>query len=147
VVYSKKIIGVLIFSFVLYASCLYSRTGVPSITITAGIEIYSGNAIVRIDGKINENLYFSNTSHNMQEVNFNDDPAIREGSITKNETRIMTTGEEYSFSILPTETVTINIRSLDGNDVELIVYRQGKKEKHTIKSTSILGSTIGFQNK
>ena len=146
-VYSKKIIGVLIFSFVLYASCLYSRTGVPSITITAGIEIYSGNAIVRIDGKINENLYFSNTSHNMQEVNFNDDPAIREGSITKNETRAMVTGEEYRFSILPTEVVVLNIKSSDDNDVEVIVYRQSREEKHTIKGSNRLGLSVALQNR
>jgi len=116
-------------------------------SVRAGIEIYSGSAIVRIDGRVNENLHVWSIFHESQDARFNDPPAIREGTITRNETRVMAAGEVYMFSVLPTETVTINVRSSDGSDVELIVHRQGREEKRTITGANMLGATIGFHNR
>jgi len=59
----------------------------------------------------------------------------------------MFVGEEYRFSILPTEVVVINIRSANENDVEIIVFRQEREERHVIMGTNILGLTLNFQNR
>jgi hypothetical protein len=58
-----------------------------------------------------------------------ENPAIRQGTITKNETKYLSTGEEYKLSVLPTEVVTINITSLDENDVEITTWQYGKEKK------------------
>ena len=128
-------------------SRMHSRTTAPSRTARAGIIISSGNAVVKIDGRLNENLYRRAPSQESQITVYDDTPAIIEGSVTKNETRIMSSGDEYNFSILPTEVVTINIRSMDGNDVELVVFRRGREENYTIPGTNMLGMSIGFTNR
>jgi hypothetical protein len=49
--------------------------------------------------------------------------------------------------VLPTEVVTMNITSFDGNDAEIIVYQYGKEKKCTVKGTNKLGFFIAFQNR
>jgi hypothetical protein len=138
-----------VFVLPLFISCLHSRTTAPSFAVVvAGIKISYGNAIVKIDGKINKNLYYDNILDNqIQDEKYYDNPAIMEGTITKNETKYLITGEEYNFSILPTEVVTMNIISADGNDVEIIVYQYGREKKYTVKGTNTLGLFIAFQNR
>jgi hypothetical protein len=70
----------------LFSACLHSRTTAPSFTIVvAELKISYGNAIVKIDGKINKNLYYGNMFDNqMQDEKYYDNPAIMEGTITKN---------------------------------------------------------------
>jgi hypothetical protein len=112
------------------------------------IKIISGSAILKIYGQINENLY--NTSifdTRMKDEKYYENPAIREGTITKNETKYLATGEEYNFSVLPTEVVTINITSLDGNDVQIITDQYGKEKKYTLEGTNKMGLFLSFQNR
>ena len=145
--YNYRLIGVVILPFLLFISCLHSQTTGPRMATRAGIKIYSGNAIVRIDGRVNENLHSWSFFQEPRINNTDDVPVIREGSITKNETKNMFAGEEYRFSILPTEVVIINIRSANDNDVEIIVFRQGREERHVIMGTNRLGLTLNFQNR
>jgi hypothetical protein len=140
--------GVFVLSLFLYNSCLHSRTTAPSFAAEAGIKISSGNAMVKINGKINENLYFTNIFDNqIKDEKYYENPIIREGTITKNETKYLVTGDKYMFSVLPTEVVTINITSSDGNDVEITAYQYGKEKKYTLTGTNKLGVLIAFQNR
>ena len=144
----KEWIGVFILPLVLCFSCLHSRTTAPSFSRSASIKIYSGKASVKIYGQVNENLYSASIFDTpIKDEKYYDNPVIKEKTITKNETQIMTTGNEYKFSILPTEVVTLNITSLDGNDVEIIVYQYGKENRYTVKGTNMLGFPIAFQNR
>jgi hypothetical protein len=59
----------------------------------------------------------------------------------------MSTGEEYRLSILPTEVVTVNIISLDSNDVTVTVHQYGRDEKHTVTGSDTLGLFLAFQNR
>ena len=132
----------------LFISCLHSRTTAPSLATNAEIKIINGRAVLKIYGQVNENLY--NTSifeTQIKDEKYYENPAIREGTITKNETEYLSTGEEYKFSVLPTEVVTINITSLDENDVEIITYQYGKEKKYTLKGTNRFGLSIAFQNR
>jgi hypothetical protein len=144
----RNFIGIFILSLVLCNSCLSSKYSSASFTRDASIKISSGKAVVKINGKVNEDLYDYNSLYNpKKEIDYYDKPAIPEGTITKDETRNMNMGEEYKFSVLPTEVVTINITSLDSDDVELIVYQYGKGKKHTVKGTDRLGIFLAFQNR
>jgi hypothetical protein len=101
--------------------------------------------VVRIDGKINENLY-PYSSFQEKDEKYYDNPAIREGTITKNETKVLSAGEEYTVSVLPTEVVVLHILSSNGEDVEIAVYRYGREKKYFIGGSSKLGFSIAFQN-
>ena len=129
-------------------SCLYSRTAAPTFTVNNSIRIDYGSAILKINGRINENLYggspFDGTT---KDINYYDNPVINKGILTKDETKYLSAGEEYAFSVLPTEVVTINIRSLDGDDVEISVFEYSREKKYTIKGTDMMGLLIAFQNR
>jgi hypothetical protein len=129
-------------------SCLHSRTTGPSFASDAGIKITNGSAIVKIYGQVNENLYYAGMSDTqVKDEKYYDNPAISEGTITKNETKYLAAGDEYTFSVLPTEVVTIHITSLNENDVEIIVYQHGREKAHGLKGTNKLGLFLSFQNR
>jgi hypothetical protein len=107
-----------------------------------------GSATLKINGQINENLYaFKGYDHKLKTENYYDNPVIPKGTISKNEIQYLSTGEKYIFSVLPTEVVTINITSLDGNDVEISVFDKGKEKKYSLKGTDKLGLFVMFQNR
>jgi hypothetical protein len=107
-----------------------------------------GSAILIINGRINENLYAgSSLDRSGKDINYYDNPVINEGTITKDEIKYLSAGEEYTFSVLPTEVVTINIRSLDGDDVEISVFEYSREKKYTVKGTNMMGLLIAFQNR
>jgi hypothetical protein len=112
------------------------------------VKITSGSAILKIYGQVNENLYYAGIfDTQVKDEKYYDNPAISGGTITKNQTKYLLTGDEYKFSILPTEVVTINITSLDENDVEIIAHQHGSEKNHTLKGTNKLGLFISFQNR
>jgi hypothetical protein len=129
-------------------SCLYSRTSSQTSAVKKTIMINFGTAILKINGQINENLYSYDPDKRLKDpVNYYDNPLINEGTITKDETKNISAGETYTFSVLPAEVVTINIVSLDENDVEISVSEYGREKKHILKGTNRLGLTLAFQNK
>jgi len=133
---------------VLFVSCLSSRTTGPSLTIKPEIVIQSGNAMLRINGQVNEHLYNDSLfSSPPKEPEYYDDPFIQKGTITKDETRYLSTGETYTFSVLPTEVVTVNITSSDGNDVIVIVHQYGKEKEYTLKGENRMGLFLTFHNR
>jgi hypothetical protein len=103
--------------------------------------------MLKIDGRINENLYPFNFFGTREDSEYYDRPTVAEGTVTINEEKYLSTGEEYSFSLQPTEVVTINIRSLNNNDAEVITYEGKKRKIYTIRGTDFLGRTLGFQNR
>jgi len=103
---------------------------------------------MKINGRINENLYSgSSFDGTTRDLSYYDNPVINKGTITKDETKYLSAGEEYAFSVLPTEVVTINIRSLDGDDVEIVVFEYSRERKYTLKGTDMMGLLIAFQNR
>jgi hypothetical protein len=149
----KEFIGLVILPLVLCVSCLHTRGGVPAMTRSATIKIALGRATVKIVGEVTKNLYSSYpySARSIDGEKYRDEkpygaPAISEKTITKNEILYMSTGEEYKLSILPTEVVTVNITSLDSNDVEVAVHQYGRDKKYTVKGANTLGLFLGFQN-
>ena len=148
-VYRRKYLYLYIFLLPLFicSSCLHSRTTAQMYAVSKIIKINSGSVVLKINGRINENLYFDIPEKRLRDpVDFYDNPLIGEGTVTKNEIKHLSTGEEYKFSVLPTEVVTINIISSDG-DAEISVFEYGKEKKYSIKGINTLGLFIAFQNR
>ena len=129
-------------------SCLYARTVAPTYAVSKSIRINNGSAILMINGRVNENLYVgSRFDSSGKDINYYDNPVINEGTITKDEIKCLSAGEIYTFSVLPTEVVSINIRSLDEDDVEISVFEYSRERKYIIKGTDMMGLLIAFQNR
>ena len=144
----KKILVLLLLPLLFSISCLHSRTTGPMFTVNRTLRVDHGNAVLRISGMVTEDLFRGNPFDNKtRDKNSFDNPFVREGSITKNETINLSANEEYRFSVLPTEVVNINIRSLDGNDVVITVFEGSTKRKHTIKGADRMGLFLSFQNR
>ena len=147
---SRKHPYIIIFLVVaLCMSCLHSRTGAYSAPKNIKLKINYGNAIIKIYGQINEDLYYSSIfENNRRDVEYyNKQPVIAKNTVTIDEDKYLSTGQEYSFSLQPMEVVTINIRSLDNNDIEITVYESGKEKIYNIKGTDNLGKMVAFQNR
>jgi hypothetical protein len=144
----KGYLFILVLPLFLCISCLYARTTAQVFTVNKMIKINYGKAILNIHGRVSENLYSDHASNRLAEdVYLYDNPLIGEGTITKNEILYLSTGEEYKFSVLPAEVVTINIRSLDENDVKITVFESGTEKEYTIEGTNRMGIFLAFQNR
>jgi hypothetical protein len=117
----------------LCVSCLHTKTDTTA--IPAGIKIVQGNAMLKINGEIEK------------DADHYDNPAAHEKTITKKETKNLSAGKKYEFSVLPGEVVTINITSTDSKNVEVIAYQSGRERKYTILGTDRTGLFVAFQNK
>jgi hypothetical protein len=154
-IHKKEVIGIFILPLVLCVSCLYSRSATATMARNVSVKIALGRAVVKVNGEVTENLYhhpYGGSGSVQNGENYNNEgpyaaPAIPEKTVTKNETLFMSTGEEYKFSILPTEVVTVNITSLDSKDVEVVVSQYGREKKHTLKGANTLGLFLSFQNR
>jgi len=147
-VFRKNYLFIFLLTLFICSSCLHSRSTEQNIPVSKTIKINSGSAVLKIDGRINENLYLNISDKRLRDpVDYYDNPLIGEGTITKNEIKKLSTGDEYTFSVLPTEVVTINFISSDDNDVEISVFEYGKEKKYTINGTNKLGLFIAFQNR
>jgi flagellar hook assembly protein FlgD len=91
-------------------------------SVSAGIKVVSGNATLKIEGKINEE------------------------TVTKNEIKNIAAGKEYAFSVLPGEVVNITVTSQNGNNVEIIAHQSGRERKFTVQGTDKTGLFVAFQN-
>jgi hypothetical protein len=112
-----------ILPFFLCVSCLHTKTDDVAGGVQAGVKIVQGNATLKISGKINEE------------------------KVTKNETKKLSAGKEYTFSVLLGEVVTVVVTSSDGNNVELITYQSGREKKFIVQGTDKTGLFVVFQHK
>jgi hypothetical protein len=138
---------VIMVSFLLFSSCMHARTTVQSFTINSRVKIVSGRAMLKIYGQVTENLYQSLYDGSKKDSNSYNDPIVRDGSVMKNETKYLSAGDEYKFSVLPIEVVTINVISLNDEDVQILVYDHRKVKNYILDRANKLGLVISFQNR
>jgi hypothetical protein len=147
-VFRIRYLCIFVLPFFLLSSCLHSKTSAQTFSVSKTVKINSGSVILKINGQINENLYAYDPDKMLRDrVNYYDNPLIGEGTITKNEIKYLSTGGEYKFFVLPTEVVTINFKSFDGNDAEISIFENGKERIYIIEGTNMLGLFIAFQNR
>lgn len=146
--FRKNYLYIFLLPLFICSSCLHSRTSAQMFPVSKTIKINSGSVVLKINGRINENLYLDIPDKRLKDpIDYYDNSLINEGTITKNEIKHLSIGDEYIFSVLPTEVVTINFISSDGNDVEISVFEYGKEKNYTLKGTNMLGLFIAFQNR
>jgi hypothetical protein len=115
-----KFLFLLLIPLVLGVSCLHSKTNSDVATVSAGVKVVKGKAVLKINGIINDDV------------------------VTKNETKNLSAGNEYAFSILQDEVVTIIITSRDGKDVEVILHQSGRERRYTVKGIDKSGLFATF---
>ena len=143
----KTYLLILLFPLFLNISCLYSRATGSRPAVSKTVKVISGSAILKVSGQINENLYSSKyRPGSASDEYFNTAPLINKSQITKNQTINLTAGSEYKFSVLPTEVVTINITSANGDNVEIKVIEFSREITHIIDGTNRLGLSLAFYN-
>lgn len=131
---------------VLFNSCMSSRTLVSAFSVDAGIKISYGSVLATINGRINNDLYYSGVVEDpLADEKPSDNLENSQGTITKDDIKYLSVGEEYNFSILPSEIVVIHITSFDGEDAEVIAYQDGKEETYTVEGANQEGCSIPFQ--
>jgi hypothetical protein len=105
---------------------------------------------LKIQGRVNEDLYYRVPFFGPapKEAPSAGQPAVvAAGTLTVNEERILSAGEEWTYQVQPTEVVTVNIRALDGGELVFVVSRWGREEKRSLKASDPLGVTVAFQNR
>ena len=149
----RKFLWVFVFSLfmaLLTTSCLHTRTNAGTFTGMPGraqITIVEGNAMLSIQGHVNRDVY--SWIANELSVVLRDErlehPVVPAGTITRNETRHLFTGEEIIFSMVPSEIVIVNIVSLDGNSVKITSHdtRIGVRT-HILAEGNRMGITVAF---
>ena len=93
---SRKHPYIIIFLAVaLCMSCLHSRTGAYSTPKNIKLKINYGNAIIKIYGQINEDLYYGSIfENNRRDVEYyNKQPVIAKNTVTIDEEKYLSTGE------------------------------------------------------
>ncbi len=132
----------------LFLSCLYTRTISPSSVAEPSVKIVEGSAVLKIHAKINENVYSAPLyDYRIIEEKYNDRPQYVEDTVSKNETKYLSAGDEYTFTVVPSEVVTINITSSNESDVKVFVSRYGEEKGYTVRGTDRLGLFLAFQNR
>jgi len=123
-------------------SCLHTgRPGTRSLGGGARITITDGNAVLRIHAQVNRNVYAE--THWTDEQFYR--PVVRGGTVTRNEIEHLSTGDEIRFWIMPSEVVTVNIVSLDGNDVQITsLDTWGRETTRTLPGANAMGLTLAF---
>ena len=139
---TKFIATVFALAFALLAvSCLHTGRPGTGGGGSARITITEGNAVVKIHAWVSQDLY-AKTLRADERLNR---PVIQSGTVTRNETRRLSAGEGITFWIVPSEIVTVNVVSVDGNDVRITsLDARGRTGTHTLPGTNAMGLTLAF---
>ena len=115
----------------------------------ANITIIEGSALLRINGHLSEDLFWGKPRwHEAPNVVYPNPQMAQRGTITRNQTKHLSTGDEITFSVLPSEVIIVNIVSVDGYNVLITSSDTGGSERtFTLHGSNRLGFTISFTNR
>jgi len=122
-----KKIFLLSFSLLLLAgfSCSSAKTGAPG--ENKSIKVSYGNVILKIQGHIEK-------------------PGSADEA-TRSETKNLSKGKKYNFSVMQGEVIIITVLSANSKDAEIIVLGYGDEKKYPVKGNDKTGVFLAFQNK
>jgi hypothetical protein len=66
---------------------------------------------------------------------------------TRNETKTLSKGKKYNFSVLYGEVISITVLSANNKDAEITVHGYGNERKFPVKGNDKTGVFLAFQNK
>jgi hypothetical protein len=115
------------------------------IAITAA----SGSVSIHISGRISEDVYVytpQNDKERLKEGVYEKEPILPQGTKTINQNIILYESQTFRYTLTTAEVVIMSVRSIDGNDTQLIVHEYGKNRKYTISGKNKVGQVISFKN-
>jgi hypothetical protein len=128
-------------------SCMHTRSGGVVLEKSASVKVLSGTASLTINGTLNEDVYAGLPIAASERERGSGMPAREAGTVTKSEKALLRAGESYAFTLLPSEVVTINARSADGEDVKVLVVDGGMTKEYSLSGLSRMGLTVVFQHR
>ncbi|MDR1074511.1 MAG: hypothetical protein LBL45_12725 [Treponema sp.] len=136
--------------FLVYG-CVYTKSsnaGVfnRDIAVTAA----SGSVYLQISGRISEDIYAYDPDNDKKRLKDGvyeiKEPLIAQGTKTINQNIILYESQTFRYSLTTAEVVIMTIRSVDGEDAQLLVYEYGKSKKYTIRGGNQVGRVVSFKN-
>ncbi|MDR1218642.1 MAG: hypothetical protein LBK73_03420 [Treponema sp.] len=145
----QKIVFFSLFAFLVYG-CVYTKSGNAGvfnrdIAVTAA----SGSVYIQISGRISEDIYanqhddIKKLKEGVYEIK---EPLIAQGTKTINQNILLYESQTFRYSLTTAEVVIMTIRSVDGEDAQLLVYEYGKSKKYTIRGGNQVGRVVSFKN-
>ncbi|MDR0557566.1 MAG: hypothetical protein LBG43_06845 [Treponema sp.] len=134
---------------ILLYGCVYRKSGGANFNRDIAVTALSGNVYIRISGRISEDVYAYDPNgykERLKEGVYETMPIVAQGTETINETIILHEAQTFAYTLTVAEVVIMTIRSIDGNDAQLIVYEYGKNKKYTINGKNKLGQVISLKN-
>jgi hypothetical protein len=130
--------------------CIHTKSGNTNFNRNIEITVVSGNAYIDISGHISEDIYIYHHSYdergNIIINNTMEKPVVSQGKETINEKIILHETQKFTYTLTTAEVVMLNIRSVDNNNVKIVVFENGKNKEYTIDGKSQLGQMISFRN-
>ncbi|MDR0504135.1 MAG: hypothetical protein LBH16_12545 [Treponema sp.] len=121
----KILLFVFIIPLLFGVSCSSSKTGAPG--ENKSIQVNYGSVVLKIKGHM-ENPDSTETE-------------------TRNETKTLSKGKKYNFSVLYGEVISITVLSANNKDAEITVHGYGNERKFPVKGNDKTGVFLAFQNK
>jgi hypothetical protein len=146
---SKVIFPILVFSL---CGCIHTKSGNTNFNRDIKIMVVSGNAYIDISGHISEDIYTYNQINYDEKGSINignntmEMRIVEQGKKTINEKIILNETQIFQYTLTTAEVVIINIRSVDSNDVKIIVSEYGKNKEYIIDGKNQFGKMISFRN-
>jgi CRISPR/Cas system-associated protein Csx1 len=137
----------LLFAFLLCGCLLKTKSGNAAFNRNIAITALSGNAYIHISGRISEDIYLNHSGEERAwDKNIIETPIVVQGTETIDQHILLYESQEFKYTLTIAEVVIMNIRSIDGNDVRLLVQEYGKNKEYTISGKNKQGKMISFKN-
>jgi hypothetical protein len=145
----KGVFLILVFSL---CGCIHTKSGNTNFNRDIETIVASGNAYISISGHISEDIYtYSQINHDENGNitignNTTEMRIVEQGKETINKNIILNETQRFRYTLTTAEAVIMNLRSVDGNDVKIIVTEYGKNKEYIIEGKSQIGKMISFKN-
>jgi hypothetical protein len=149
-----KIMPKLVFPIFIFSlcGCIHTKSGNTNFNRDIEIMIVSGNAYIDISGHISEDIYIYNQINYDEkgDINIGNNTMgmriVEQGKETINKKIILHETQKFQYILTTAEVVIINIRSIDSNDVKIIVSEYGQNKEYIIDGKNQFGQMISFRN-
>jgi hypothetical protein len=142
--------GIALFTLVLsLCTCIHTKSGNANFNRNIEIRVVSGSAYFDVSGHIGEDIFLDPFIYDKKRRTGNDKteiPIALQGEKTINEKMVFHESQIFTYTLTSAEIVMVNIRSIDSNDVKIIVSEYGRQKEYTIDGKNQLGRTISFKN-
>jgi hypothetical protein len=145
----KFVLSILVFSL---CGCIHTKSGNTNFNRNIEIIAVSGDVYIDISGHISEDLYTYDQINYDEKGNINirnsttEILVVAQGKETINKKIILHETETFQYTLTTAEVVIMSIKSVDSNDVKIIVSEYGQNKEYIIDGENQFGKMISFKN-